>query len=406
MSIVTVKNLNKKFKLYQRPADRLKEIFLRRDLHHTHCALNDISFELKKGEALAVLGQNGAGKSTLLKILTGVLLPDSGQVSIDGKVTALLELGTGFDVELSGYENILSNGLLLGMTRAEIEQQRHAIIEFSELEEYIHEPVRTYSSGMIVRLAFAVAIHASPDCFIVDEALSVGDGHFQQKCIRKIKSFRASGGSILFVSHDLNAVKLLCDRAMVLDSGRIVFDGDAAEGANEYNRIMTRLDEEQQADNDSGYGNGKARIVHALIKGEQSNTDLLVSGETAYIALTIKAAQRVPSLSAGLLIRDRFGQDIFGTNTHLHTLPIQLDPEESGTITFRVPMHLAPGKYTLTFALHAGDNHIDDCFHWCDNLLQFEVAGFKHEPFSGLINLSSALEWTAHPIQSTKIDNV
>ena len=167
-----------------------------------------------------MIGRNGAGKSTLLKLVMGVILPDQGSVSLTGRVTGLLELGTGFNPELPGYENIAFNAALLGMTPAEVAHQRQAIIDFSELGEAIHHPVRTYSSGMTMRLAFSIAIHAKPACFVVDEALSVGDAHFQQKCMKRIKEFRASGGAILFVSHDMNAVKVLCDQVLVLEQGR------------------------------------------------------------------------------------------------------------------------------------------------------------------------------------------
>lgn len=191
--MIAVNGITKRFKLYAKPSDRLKELVFGRCYHHTYTALDNVSFKVGKGEAVGILGKNGAGKSTLLKLLTGILLPDAGRIDIQGKVTGLLELGTGFDFNLSGLENITTNGLLLGMTPAEIRSLRDQIIAFAELEHYIKEPLRTYSSGMVMRLAFAIAIHANPDCFIVDEALSVGDAHFQQKCMRKIRRFRERG---------------------------------------------------------------------------------------------------------------------------------------------------------------------------------------------------------------------
>jgi lipopolysaccharide transport system ATP-binding protein len=397
--MIKVHQLCKQFRLYNSPLDRLKEILLQRTYHHTHCALDGISFTLQQGEALAVLGQNGAGKSTLLKLLTGVMLPDSGEIIRQGSITGLLELGTGFDHALSGYDNIMVNGLLIGMTRAHILKARDQIIDFSELGQYIHEPVRTYSSGMVMRLAFAIAIHAEPACFVVDEALSVGDGHFQQKCIRKIQAFRQAGGSIIFVSHDLNAVKVLCDRAIVLDQGKISFSGSAADGVNHYNRIMARMDQQdtlRHAHPVHHFGSGEARITKAEITGEDSGSALLAAGENAVIRLCIEAQRPLPRLSAGILIRDRFGQDIFGTNTHHHQLSLSLDKGAKGWLLFRLPMRLAPGKYTLTAALHADDNHLDNCYHWCDNLIQFEIAGFKSHIFTGITCLPARLEWRPH----------
>ena len=262
--MIKVNKIYKQFKLYNKPSDRLKEMILRRSYHHYYEALKDISFSVAAGETLGILGKNGAGKSTLLKIITGIVLPDSGSFHVDGKITGLLELGTGFDQNLTGLQNIQSNGLLIGMSKEQIEQQHQAIIAFSELGDYIHEPIRTYSSGMVMRLAFSIAIHAQPDCFIIDEALSVGDAHFQQKCMRQIREFREQGGSMIFVSHDLNAIKMICDKVIVLDQGHIVCEGTVEAGVNYYNRIMAKLDEQENAlakqKKAQNFGNNKAII--------------------------------------------------------------------------------------------------------------------------------------------------
>jgi lipopolysaccharide transport system ATP-binding protein len=195
--MIKVEGISKKFKLYHSPADRLKEIIFRKQYHKDFVALEDISFEIGSGETFGIIGQNGAGKSTLLKILSGIVIPDSGTIHVDGKVTGLLELGTGFNFEMTGLENIYMNGTLIGMSKEEIGRKRQDIIDFSELGDFINEPIKKYSSGMTMRLAFSIAIHADPTCFLVDEALSVGDAYFQQKCIRKIQEFRAGGGSIV-----------------------------------------------------------------------------------------------------------------------------------------------------------------------------------------------------------------
>jgi len=233
--MIKAENISKEFKLYHSPADRLKEIVLRRTLHRSFHALKGISFKVEEGETLGIVGQNGAGKSTLLKILTGVLLPDSGVVHVDGRITGLLELGTGFNSEFTGVQNIYLNGTLLGMSKEEINEKLETIVAFSELGDFIEEPLKTYSSGMIMRLAFSTAIHANPKAFVVDEALSVGDAYFQQKCMRKIKEFKNSGGSIVFVSHDMNAVKILCDRALLLDCGSAIEEGEPDKVINTYN---------------------------------------------------------------------------------------------------------------------------------------------------------------------------
>lgn len=388
--MIEVDRVSKTFKLYRKPSDRLLEALLRRPRHHTHAALTDISFRVERGETLGVIGRNGAGKSTLLKLLMGVLLPDQGTMRIDGRVTGLLELGTGFDSALTGLENIERNGLLLGMTWDELDRRRAAIIDFSELGDYIREPLRTYSSGMRMRLAFSVAIHADPSCFLVDEALSVGDAHFQQKCVRRIQAFREAGGSLIFVSHDLNAVKVLCDRALVLDEGRVVAAGTPEAAVNHYNQIIARLDAEPAAlapRSARGYGNLALEIAAAELVGEESGANQVAAGEMTLVRFRVQARRGIPEFTLGILVRDRFGQDVFGTNTHFLQHSLRIAAGESVTVEFRFPMNLGPGKYTLTAALHSEHDHLKDCYHWCDNILRFEVAGVKGAMFYGIARL-------------------
>lgn len=392
--MLEVENVCKEFKLYNRPWHRLKEIVMRRSFHRTHRALDNISFRVASGETLGILGRNGAGKSTLLKMLNGVLLPDAGQIKITGRVTGLLELGTGFDPNLSGLQNITGNGLLLGMTRQQIEERRQAIVEFSELGDFIHEPIRTYSSGMGMRLAFSIAIHADPDTFLIDEALSVGDGHFQQKCMRRIKEFRAKGGSIIFVSHDLNAVKMICDRAIVLSEGKVVADGDPEDAVNIYNQLLG-ADEEEYSDSqalDTGYGSRQAVLEDVSFNGQNSQSPILASGDTGILDVTIAAQVDLPDVSLGLMIRDRFGQDIFGTNSHYLSFPIALASGERKHLRYSFPMRLAPGKYTITLALHDGADHTINCYHWHDNAIRFEVAGITGTFFGGVCDLAPTLQ--------------
>ena len=390
--MVKVENVKKRFKLYRKPADRLKEIIFRKPYHMVHEALKGISFEVREGEVLGIIGPNGAGKSTLLKILTGVILPDEGKVSIDGKITGLLELGTGFVFEMTGLENIYLNGALLGMSREELDRKRDEIIEFSELGDFIYEPLRTYSSGMMMRLAFSIAIHAEPNCFIVDEALSVGDAHFQQKCMKRIRRFKESGGSIIFVSHDMNAVKVLCDRALLLHKGEIVDEGIPEKVINSYNFLIAKLNDAEESlkvdrGKGSSYGTFEAMIEEVSVKGKESGGDVISSGEDAIITVRIKSFKDLPNVTVGILIRDRFGQDIFGTNTYHLNKEVFFKAGKEYEIEFELPMNIGPGKYTVTVAIHSGEVHSEKCYHWIDNACSFEVAGFKRNFFTGLVYL-------------------
>ena len=390
--MLEVTDLYKRFRLYDQPVDRLKEALTRRSRHRIHEALKGVSFQVKPGETLGVIGRNGAGKSTLLKIVNGVMMPDRGYVHTDGRTTGLLELGTGFNAELTGRQNIIANGLLLGLSRREVDERVDAIIDFAELDAFIDEPVRTYSSGMVMRLGFSSAIHAEPSCFVVDEALSVGDAHFQQKCMARIREFQARGGSILFVSHDLNAVKMLCDRAVVLEQGEAIADTTPDAAVNEYNRLIAGREEDVERDrapfeDDFGYGSGAARVVAADLAGDDSRAQTVSSGEWVTVRLGIRAEQSISDLTCGILLRDRFGQDIYGVNTHYLREKLSLSPGDRIELSFRICADVASGSYTVTAALHSAENHLENCYHWCDNLLRLEVAGVKQTPFAGVCRL-------------------
>ncbi len=389
--MIKVENVKKRFKLYRKPADRLKEIILRKNFHITYEALKGVSFTVENGEVLGIIGPNGAGKSTLLKILTGVVIPDEGKIHVDGKITGLLELGTGFNFEMTGIENIYMNGMLLGMTKEELDEKRDKIIEFSELGDFIYEPLKTYSSGMVMRLAFSIAIHAEPDCFVVDEALSVGDAHFQQKCIKRIKEFKEKGGSIIFVSHDMNAVKVLCDKAILLHKGEVIDEGTPEKVVNSYNFLLAKMNDgnfvKLEKKGESSYGTFEAKIEKVSIAGKESKSDVISSGEEAIISVELKAYENIENATVGILIRDRFGQDIFGTNTYHLKKKICLEKNNTYVINFKLPINLYPGKYTITAAVHSGEVHSEKCYHWIDNICSFEVTGFKKEPFAGIVYL-------------------
>ncbi|MCG7851683.1 MAG: ABC transporter ATP-binding protein, partial [Methanosarcinaceae archaeon] len=382
------------------PADRLKEIVLHRVYHKRFEALRNICFQVKQGETLGIVGQNGAGKSTLLKILTGILLPDSGTIQLDGKITGLLELGTGFQHDFSGLQNIYFNGALLGMSKEEIEASLDDIIGFTELEQFIHEPLKTYSSGMAMRLAFSIAIHANPKAFVVDEALAVGDAYFQQKCMSKISEFKNSGGSIVFVSHDLNAVKVLCDRALLLDHGRVMEEGDPEKVINTYNFLLAKKTKGGEiclrniSEKGKDYGNLKVTVPHVKLynaMGEES--EVLVCGERITIEIGLRAHEAVDDITVGILLRDKFGQDIFGTNTYNLDTPISLGPGENCLVRYILhELNIGPGKYTLTVAAHRDATHLQECYQWTDMVRTFEVVGGHDFQFIGLSRLKTDVQ--------------
>jgi len=384
--MIEVRNISKTFKIYHKPIDILKEFIMRKPYHTEYKALKDISFSLDKGEVLGILGPNGSGKSTLLKILNGIILPDSGEIIKKGKITGLLELGTGFNYDLTGEENIYFNGMLIGMTKEEIEAKKDDIIKFSELGDFIKEPIKIYSSGMIVRLAFSIAIHSNPDVFLIDEALSVGDAHFQQKCYKKIKDFVKNGGSIIFVSHDINAVKLICNKAILIYKGEMLDSGEPNKVINSYYQLLAVLNQEENQfkinPENQEYGSYEAKIEKIEI-----NPQKLLSGDIIDINIFVKAYKDIPDLSVGILIRDRYGIDIYGINTELLGIGINMKEGELKKINFRLKADIKPDKYTLTVAIHKGETHQEKCYHWIENAVNFEIAGYKNNRFAGITNL-------------------
>ena len=392
--MLVVKNLCKNFRLYKKPSDRIVEVFFRKSKHEIFVALSKLSFSLKHGQSLGVIGPNGAGKSTLMKILTGLLIPDEGSVSIDGHITGLIELGTGFNQELSGRENIRNNALLLGMSSKQFESVLSEIISFAEIGSYINEPLKIYSSGMVMRLAFAIAIHSKPKCFIIDEALSVGDAYFQQKCTRKIMEFRENGGSLILVSHDMNAIKLLCDKVLVLNKGRCFAIDDPEPAVNCYNKILAGMQKSITLDaptSESGYGTLRAEILHYSLNGIKLNSYELTSGAFVSLKLSILARCSIDDLVVGFLIRDRFGQDVFGTNTFLDNVQIPVTEGDKFDVTWKFILNLGLGKYTITVAIHRGPDHTQECLHWSDAICGFEVTELDGKQFIGLCRLEPSL---------------
>lgn len=401
--ILKIIGLHKSFAIYAKPVDRLFEAISGRPRHRQYCALNGVSLSLHPGEAVGLVGENGAGKSTLLKMITGVLQPDHGEIQLSGRVAGLLELGTGFDVEATGRENIRINGHLLGLSQEEINRLAPSIIEFSELGQFIDAPMKSYSSGMQMRLGFSIAFHSRPAAFVVDEALSVGDAKFQQKCMQHIRDYKQQGGSILFVSHDLNAIRMLCDRSVVLHRGAVVFDGPSELAIQAYYRVLAGAHAEigqELLPQEFNYGKKQVRVdrlvwrdmIRELVFPISTDSAKIVVASGDSVDLVISLVSDINfDASVGILVRDRFGQDVFGVNTALLGQVIKLKAGDSATLAFRLGLDLAPGRYTVTVAVHTDTSHIEDCQHWLDSLVEFEVVGFRNKPFSGLARLPCEL---------------
>jgi len=396
--ILEVKNITKIYKIYDNNIDRLKELFAKKKYHKEFIANKDISFDLYEGETLGIIGVNGAGKSTILKQIAGVVQPTSGEIKRYGRVTALLELGTGFNPELTGYENIFMNGTLIGMSHAECKQKANDIIEFSELGDYIYEPIKTYSSGMNMRLAFSIAIFSEPQILIVDEALSVGDAHFSAKCSRALRERKAKNMSIIYVSHDLNSLKLLCDRVVLLNHGEVAKIAEPEKVINSYNFLIAKLNDHAQKMNirspeKSSFGTFDVEIMDVKIIGEYSKSDVISSGELAIVRMHIESREKLANMTIGIMIRDKYGQDIFGTNTYHHDMDINFDKETSYICEFKMPLNIGPGKYSITAAVHNEDTHLSHCSHWFDGACDFEVAGNIGKVFAGICRLEPIINF-------------
>jgi len=394
-SILEVRGVTKVYKIYKNSIDRLKEIFLKKRYHKEFIANRDITFELSRGETLGIIGMNGTGKSTILKIIAGVIEPTAGEVIRRGRVTALLELGTGFNPEMSGYENIYLNGTLIGMSRGEIDSKIDDIIEFSELGEYIYEPIVTYSSGMSMRLAFSIAIFSNPEILIVDEALSVGDAHFSAKCTRVLRDRKEQNMSIIYVSHDLNSLKILCDRVLLLNRGEVIDEGEPDRVISNYNFLISKVNDSGDrvitADNGS-FGTMDIQILDVSVRGVESKSNLISSGERAEVNIKIESKKDLSNMTIGIIVRDRFGQDIFGTNSKHHNLEFSFHEGYSYICKFDMDMNIGVGKYSLTTAIHSSFDHLEECVHWVDNACEFEIAGVKGNLFIGICRLEPRIE--------------
>ena len=390
--ILEIKNITKIYKIYKNNFDRLKEIFLKKNYHKEFISNKNISFDLHEGETLGIIGTNGAGKSTILKIIVGVVEATSGKIIKRGRVTALLELGTGFNPQNTGYNNIYLNGTLIGMSKKEIDLKIQQIIDFSELGDYIYEPIKTYSSGMKMRLAFSIAILSNPKILIVDEALSVGDAHFSAKCTKALRERKKENMSIIYVSHDLNSLKILCDRVILLNHGEIIKQGNPEDVVNSYNFLISKLNKSKEKITltntaKSSFGTFDVEIKKVTIEGENSKSNIISSGENATITIQIKSNKEIENLNLGILIKDKFGQDIFGTTTKNYGYEYNVKKDKNYMIELNLDLNIGIGKYSISTALVVGENHLDDCLHWLDFAQGFEIAGIKGEQFIGISKL-------------------
>jgi len=396
--VLEVKNISKLYKIYNNNIDRLKEIFSNKLYHKEFVANKNISFDLFEGETLGIIGVNGAGKSTILKIMAGVIDPSAGEVIRHGRITALLELGTGFHHQMSGYDNIYLNGTLIGMSKKEIAEKIEKIIDFSELGDYIYEPIMSYSSGMSMRLAFSIAIFSEPKILIVDEALSVGDAHFQAKCTKALRDRKKENMSIIYVSHDLNSLKLLCDRVILLNHGEVIDNGNPEDIINQYNFLISKLNDKEEKISikkvdSSSFGTFDIKITKVTIKGEESNSNVISSGENSKIEIEIESKKDLSNMTIGIVIRDKFGQDIFGTNTFHHQINLDFKKDKKYLCSFDIPLNIGIGKYSITTAIHSQETHLDNCSHWLDHATDFEIAGIKGNSFVGICRLEPKINF-------------
>ena len=405
-SSVELAGIGKCYKRYARPSHRLLEwaSFGARERHLKHWVLSDVSFSAQPGEAVGIVGVNGAGKSTLLKIIKGTVRPSSGRVACAGRVAAL-ELGLGFHPDFDGRENAITAGALLGLDGATVRRLLPEIEGFAEIGGAIDDPVRTYSSGMQLRLAFAVATAVRPEVLMIDEALAVGDAYFQQKCIGRIRRFREQGTTLLFASHDPGAVRTLCDRALLLDGGQLVREGEPVSVLDYYNAMIARRTAEYEIrtaealgshPTSTRSGDQRATIETASLWDESGDVRVVQVGAAVAVRIEGRVRERIDGLTVGISIRDRLGNEVFGTNTHHARLRgPSLRPGEAFRAEFRFAMNLGCGTYTLTTALHSGSVHLEGNYDWWDKVLVFQVVPGDEPTFVGCAYLPTSMRFEA-----------
>jgi lipopolysaccharide transport system ATP-binding protein len=425
VNAVEFQGVSKSYAIYDAPGDRLKELLSLNRLHRhkDFWALRDLTFEVKAGETFCVVGENGSGKSTLLQMVAGILHPSSGTVAVNGRVSALLELGAGFNPEFSGRDNVYLNGSILGLSTRQIDARFHDIETFAEIGSFIDQPVKTYSSGMVVRLAFAVAIHVDPEILLVDEALAVGDIYFRQRCMRKVHELRARGVTILFVSHAVADVKAIGDRVLWLNRGRLEDVGEPDRVISKYLAAMVEKDSSylrQKADAgeekrpaspsvrapeivetipniDHRWGDGRAEVIGIAVMDEQGRPlHVLEPSTRILVRISVRAKDDVPLPMVGFMLRNQLGMDFSGTNTAREGY--ELTAMHSGdiyTVDFYVDLpELYPASFSFSPAIADGTLMAYQMCDWIDNAVALQM-GSAEGPIYGYVHLPCRVEVNA-----------
>lgn len=405
MGTITVTNLGKAYKQYPNRWGRLLEWVTpgNSKQHQLKWVLQGINFTLNAGEAVGIIGINGAGKSTLLKLITGTTQPTTGSVHMTGRVAAMLELGMGFHPDFTGRQNAFMAGQLLGIASEEIARLMPEIEAFAEIGDYIDQPVRVYSSGMQMRLAFSVATAIRPDILIVDEALSVGDAYFQHKSFDRIREFRKQGTTLLIVSHDKGAIQSICDRAILLNAGHLAMEGEPEAVMDYYNAMLAdhqnqevrqEVREDGKVQTISGTGDATVTAI-TLLDNQDRPLEVVDVGQPVRLRITVQANKDIERLVLGYGIKDRLGQVIYGTNTHLKEQPL-VDVSSGEKFHFEIafPANLGPGTYSVQTALVSNDSHLVNNYEWRDLALVFNVVNINKSHFAGCAWIDPVIEIT------------
>lgn len=422
MNAVSFESVSKSYAIYDSPGDRLKELltFNRLAFHRDFWALRNVSFGVNKGETFCVIGENGSGKSTLLQIVAGILAPTEGTVAVRGRVSALLELGSGFNPEFTGRDNVYLNGAILGLSSKEIEKRYKDIEEFAEIGEFLNQPVKTYSSGMVVRLAFAVAIHVDPEILLVDEALAVGDIYFRQRCMRKVHELRARGITILFVSHAIGDVKAIGDRTLWLDNGRVRELGETDMVVAKYLAAMVEKDSaylelkkrprreggsrviapevvETIPNIDHRYGDGRAEVLGiAVLDAAGRPLHLLEPASRVLVRISVRAKEPLALPMVGFMFRNHLGIDFAGTNTTREGTELPpMEPGDVTTVDFHLELpELYPSAFSFSPAIADGTLHSYRMCDWIDNAVTLQM-GHSERQIYGYIHIPCRVEVNA-----------